>query len=403
MGLRLIPVLLLLIAAAGQVAAEPRSLGIVPPKGEGTVAYDINASGQVAAVIQNDGGQQRAVLFENGKLIEIAALGGKESNARAINDKGQVVGAASRSDGHWRAYRYDKDHGLLELGTLGGPSSHAVAINQHGDVAGFADTPRAQWHAFLVEHNGKMKDLGTLGGAVSFAAGINDSKQVVGTASLASEARRAFVYDAAHGMVDLGTLGGRQSAATAINDHGVIVGASEMRNGAWHAFIHDGKRMIDLGALIGKGDSYASDINNAGHVVGTVQLGEERMSFVWRDNKVTLHRGGHGLRLVNAINDRDLVIGATGQWLYTAATMPSDAAPVVATDGVDLFYWTVLLLVLAVVAVIILKRYRGISMAKKNGLTQAGDQAVGRIFDKVEDLVKTARAAIVRVRHDVGF
>jgi probable HAF family extracellular repeat protein len=401
MSLRLFTCCSLLITLAGQVAAEPRSLGMVPPKGEGTVAYDINASGQVAAVIQDDSGRQRAVLFENGKLLEIPALGGKESNARGINDKGQVVGAASRDDGHWRAYLYDKQSGLHELGTLGGPSSHGVAINQHGDVAGFADTPKAQWHAFLFERNGAMRDLGTLGGALSFAAGMNNSKQVVGSASLANEVRHAFVYDAARGMVDLGTLGGQQSGAVAINDHGVIVGASETKNGRWHAFIHDGKRMIDLGEQIGQGDSYATDINNSGHVVGTVQLGEERMSFVWRDNKVTLHRGGHGLRLVNAINDRDLVIGATGQALFTAATMPSNAAPVVATDGKELFYWIMLSLVLAVAAVLILRRYRGISMVKNSRLAQVGDQAIGRVFDKVEHLVKTARAAIIRVRHDI--
>ncbi len=120
--------------------------------------------------------------------------------------------------------------------------------------------------------------------------------------------------------------------------------------------------MTDLGLLLGHGNSFATDINNAGHVVGTLQVGPERMSFVWRDNKMTVHRGGHGLRIVNAITDREQVVGAEGQQKFQAATMLSSAAPVVTKEGIDLVYLIALVIVLSLATVIVRKRYSGISL-----------------------------------------
>ena len=317
-----------LLAAAPTVSAV-RSLGIVGPAGEATIAFDINAAGQVAAVLEDDEGRQRGVLFEKGILTELGAEDGMYSDAKAINQSGEIVGSVSKKDGTWRAFLFDRARGLRELPTFGGASSYGMSINKHGDAAGFADTPSGDWHAFLYQA-GQMQDLGTLGGKISYAAGMNNVGQVVGTATTHDDYRHAFVYDAAGGMRDLGTLGGRQSSATAINDAGMIVGASETKDRRWHAFIHDGKRMIDLGKLIGYGSSFATDINNKGHVVGTILMPEERMSFVYRNGKVSVHRGGKGLHLTNSINDEELLIGATYALRMNAATMPSNAVPAVA-------------------------------------------------------------------------
>lgn len=320
-------------AAAAEVT---RSMGIVAPKGEQTIAYDINARGQVAAVLEDDDGRQRGVLFEKGRLIEIGSLGGDFSDTRAINPSGLVVGSAQAADGHWRAFLFERRTGMRDLGTLGGPSSYGMAIDIAGNAAGFADTLSGDFHAFHYTRGGAMKDLGTLGGKISYATGMNNVGQVVGAAALVDGYRRAFLYDPARGMLNLGTLGGRSSAATAVNDQGVVVGASETQGRRWHAFVHDGKKMVDLGAIIGYGDSFATDINNAGHVVGTVLRGEERLSFVWRDNKMAVHRGGHGLHLTNSITDKEVVVGATYQRRLDAATMSAGARPAVARGGSEL-------------------------------------------------------------------
>jgi probable HAF family extracellular repeat protein len=349
----------LLLLLGGEAVADNRSLGIVLPEGAESVAYDMNAAGQVAAVIEDDQGQ-RGIFFEHGKSIDVGSLGGLATEAKHINDKGEIIGSASRKDGNWSAYLYDRTNGMQVLGTLGGASSHGAAINDAGAAVGFADVASGDWHAFLYQRGEPLKDLGTLGGKISYASGINNRGQVVGTATLPNGYRHAFLYEVGRGMVDLGTLGGRISTATAINDNGVVVGASEMPNRRWHAFVYDGHRMTDLGALTGGGDSFASGINNAGHVVGTVLYEDARMSFVWRDNKMMLHGPGKGLYLTNAINNAELVIGATNDHGLSAAAMPSSTPPFV-DPGLNKFLKLIAaMLVLAGAAVASRKRYRGI-------------------------------------------
>ena len=248
--------LLLLMLAAGHALAVStatitKPLGI--PADESTVAYDVNARGQVAAVVEDEDGRRRAVLFEKGRVTNWARSAA--TTARPARSTASARSPARRRtrDGRWRAFLYERAGGMRDLGTLGGPGSFGMAINEAGHVAGYADNLDGDYRAFLYNGNGALIDLGTLGGKISYAAGINNAGQVVGTATQSSNYRHAFVWDATRGMVDLGTLGGRQSSATAINDAGVIVGASETNNRRWHAFLHDGTRMVDLGALIGYG------------------------------------------------------------------------------------------------------------------------------------------------------
>src|SRR5208282_618909 len=89
------------------------------------------------------------------------------SRARAVNDLGQVVGAASdrTASGH-RAFRTAPDRPIDpatdDLGTLGGENSDAWGINNRGDVGGEAEIPsdpvRPATHAFLFT-DGRMIDL----------------------------------------------------------------------------------------------------------------------------------------------------------------------------------------------------------------------------------------------------
>lgn len=355
----------LLALAGAEAVAATHSLGILAPRNGGSIAYDMNAAGQVAAVLKDKDGSSHAVFFEKGKMIELDTLGGTESDAKRINSKGQIIGSSNKQDGSWTAYLYQRDSGMQELGTLGGANSHGMALNDAGVAVGFADTANGDWHAFLYRRGAPLKDLGTFGGKISYASAINNAGQVAGTATIADGSRHAFLYDEAHGMVDLGTLGGRYSSATTINDQGVVAGASEMPDRSWHAFVYDGTRMSDLGAVIGYGDSYATGINNAGHVVGVVDVaeqrfGDRRLSFVWRDNKMVLHPGGKGLFLTNAINDAEQVIGATYDHGLNAATMRSNAAPFVDLGATKILSFNMVMLLLAGTAVIFRKRFKGL-------------------------------------------
>jgi probable HAF family extracellular repeat protein len=343
--------------------AVPQSLNMMPPGSGQTIANDMNTAGQVAGIFEDPDGLRHGIYFEKGKPIQLGTLGGKESEASRINDKGVVVGSTNLQSGKWHAFTYSRVDGMQDLGTLGGDNSHGSAINNDGTVVGYSDTLNDDWHAFLYQPGGVMKDLGTLGGKISYANAINNKGQVVGVADINAGGRHAFLYDAEHGMTDIGTLGGRHSTATAVNDSGVVVGSAETADRHWHAFVFDGKRMLDLGKLIGAGDSYANAINSAGHVVGVADIGDYRVSFVWRDGKMTLHPSGKGLYLTNAINDSEQVVGATlDRSGYDAAMMISNAVPYVDRGGLNLFMLCASVIIASIVAVVLRKRYRGILM-----------------------------------------
>ena len=351
--------LLSVFILSSEAFATSKAVGISRQQYGESIAYDMNATGQIAAVIKEKNGTPHAVFFDKGELIKLELPGETESEAKHINDRGEVVGY-SKIGNVARAFIRDREHHQQEIGTLGGTNSYGIAINNAGMVAGFADTLNGDWHAFTYSKSAGLKDLGTLGGKVSYAGGMNNRGQVVGTATTEDGSRHAFIYDADQGMRDLGTLGGRYSSATGINDKGVVVGTSEMADRRWHAFMYDGHKMVDLGEKIGYGNSFATGINNEGHVVGIVDTEDLRYTFVWRDNKIMMHPSGKSLYLTNAINDGEQVIGASYDHGLNAATMPSNAVPFVDLGGSKILGFNIFVIMMALLIAVYRKRLKGL-------------------------------------------
>jgi probable HAF family extracellular repeat protein len=251
-----------------------------------------------------------AVLWKDSKIINLGTLGGNQSGAGAVNDRGEVVGAALNSttdpfpsrppyfdffflgngtESHAFLWR----HGTMQdLGTLGGPDSAAFLVNQNGEVAGASDvdfnvnpvTGGPTVHPFLWEH-GKMIDLvagapsSMFGGTYGIAAWLNERGQVLGTMNLTGDATwHSFLWD--KGVIaDLGTLGGTNTTAQWLNSAGHASGKSDVtalcmacapdnQKQLHHPFLWKDDVMTDLGLLYADTAGTAYSVNAKDQAVG---------------------------------------------------------------------------------------------------------------------------------------
>ena len=150
-------------------------------------AMGINNQGQVVGYSGLVFGITHAFQWENGNMIDLGTLPGDNGSiAYDINDSGQAIGYSSNSLLRQSRATLWSNGQVIDLGTLGGNMSAAIAINNKGQVAGF-DTVGgngAPNHAFIWE-DGEMADLNSLidrdsGWFLQQVSGINDSGQIVG-------------------------------------------------------------------------------------------------------------------------------------------------------------------------------------------------------------------------------
>jgi probable HAF family extracellular repeat protein len=221
---------------------------------------------------------------------------------------------------------------IHDLGTLGGAGSQAVAINNRSQVVGDSTTTDGSTHAFVWSPaRPVMRDLGP-GSAVD----INASGRV-----LINDAGHVVVWGPREGRRDLGTFGGDAASANDLNEAGQIVGAVYVAVGSEivsHAFRWDPRRGFrDLGVGV------ATAVNRTGQVAG---IESETAGFFWdprtgrRAIVMSAADGVTGyLVSIAGINDRAQVIGTALQaflWepgsgarsLNTLDAMSSDAADI---------------------------------------------------------------------------
>ena len=295
------------------------------------------------------------------RIMDLGTLGGDASIANAINDRGQIAGAAKLYFSMRKYHACLWDHGTkIDLGMLSGESreteSWAVAINAGGQTVGRKSVPldndrfhpKTKDYPVLWEH-GKMISLGghalaatllphainitgTIVGDAAFqghpgafrmtggkltrlegleqAKGINAAGQTVGT-----DGKSACLWD--HGkLVSLGM----QGMAVAINDQGEIVGTGTPKSGLPRAFLWRNGNAHDIGTLGGL-QSYAAGINAAGQAVGEAEFGatddpRRVHAFLYTEGKmVDLNallspHSGWELLAANGINNKGQIVGS---------------------------------------------------------------------------------------------
>jgi probable HAF family extracellular repeat protein len=310
-----------------------------------------------------------AVLWKDGEIVNLGTLGGNQGVAFGVNDRSQVVGVASNTiadpfsasigsgvglfPGTTQVHPFLWEEGIMQdLGTLGGPDSAASYVNERGQVAGQSFTTSVAnkatgiptqdpflWFPCDRDHsdndcnsdpesgigkNGRMLDLGTLGGTFGLVAGLNNKAQVIGRSNLAGDhTRHPFLWERGH-MQDLGTLGGDFGYATWLNDAGEVVGVAslpipcpgcEQGPQVYHGFFWKQGVMTDLGTL--DKCSITFGINSKSQIVGSSGLcGIAKHAFVSEGGGPlidlnSLVVGGSDLQLLQAIyiNDRGEIAG----------------------------------------------------------------------------------------------
>jgi len=276
-----------------------------------------------------------ATRWQDGAILDLGTLGGNESAANFINDRGQITGYALNAIpdafttalfiGATQVHAFLWERGTMrDLGTLGGPDSAGFYINQRGEIAGASftnDVPNETTGTPTLDpflwHHGTMVDLGTLGGTWGNSEALNNRGQVVGESNLAGdETFHPFLWDG-RVMKDLGTLGGTFGIAFSINDAGAVAGfASLPADEGFNAVLWERGVITDLGNLGCTSQAYS--INSRGQIVGTSRLAgcATRHAVLWEKGTIydlnDIIPPGSGLELfeTHQINDEGVIAGS---------------------------------------------------------------------------------------------
>ena len=285
---------------------------------------------------------QAAVLYE---VIDLGTVAGAfRSEARGINQQGEVWGENFNSDFPYFVWKNNTNYGVAKPAEVA-----TMALYGRNDAGQFAGN---------FSYSISARDISFFGPpawpqltVTNFAPrGLNRDAIVAGSTSVKVETfpgsgvlvlvnRPATV--AGKILTRLPSLAGDNgwvdADGVAINDSGVVVGSSGTSNNVKHAFLWDGA-MLDLHTLGTRSNSVAVALNNNGTVVGYMYnfLGF-REPFIWTPSNgmtaLTLP-SGYSTGQPLGLNNRGDVVGVAGSGsavLWTNGVM-TDLQNVIATS-----------------------------------------------------------------------
>ncbi len=205
----------------------------------GARAVAVNSAGDaVGWTLFLDGTQKHAALFHGGAAIDLGTLGqGTESEATAINRDGQIVGWSATqgtSDGLAVLWQNGQKEGLP---TFGGTFGSASDIDDGGEVVGLAARSNGDVRTFLWTRAVGLTDI---------TGPFNASAPRISRAGTFAVSNLGILWRLAidpTAPVDMNSLvpsgcGWRGLSAAGVNDAGQVVGAG-LHFGYQHAFLLD--------------------------------------------------------------------------------------------------------------------------------------------------------------------
>jgi uncharacterized membrane protein len=211
----------------------------------------------------------------NFKYVSIDVPGSVATEARGINNNGEIVGwyqtgtnCPTPSTCVTHGFKLvNKVFTTIDLGNKTDTEVHGV--NDLGDLAGFYTTADGRAHGFLLRHTGGLTTLDFPGASFGTAAnGVNNSLEVVGKFD-----NTGFTWQNGHfTKVDITVPGqGEDEDLNAISNNGFIVG-SLFRGDffrAWQKFGSD----LDIFFRVGGSDTRGQGVNSRDDIIGTGTLG----------------------------------------------------------------------------------------------------------------------------------
>ncbi|MBD2487058.1 PEP-CTERM sorting domain-containing protein [Aulosira sp. FACHB-615] len=238
--------------------------------------------------------------------------------AMDINDHGQVVGSYNN-----QAVVWSQKDGLVELGNFtGGNYSNARAINNNGQVVGISSTPYSTNVAVLWDSNGNITDISSdvnayYGVAVdSTPYDINDHGQVIVEHNIGT----SILWSQDTSVVEIAPIQ-LEPFAYRINNHGQIVGSAQ-----GGAFLWSQETGLTLFNLLPGEDRYLpTGINHVGQVIFFWEKDAITRGFLWSQESgiVDISFLDDSTYIYpNAINDSGQVVGdsSNGAFFWSEST-----------------------------------------------------------------------------------
>jgi probable HAF family extracellular repeat protein len=230
-------------------------------------ALDMNSDGLIVGYAWQPHVRTYAFVYDTStsEMTDLTTSGEAWSEARAINDRGQVAVNASFGD-YGRSFIWTRSGAVTAVDGLGGRGTQVEAINEFGHVAGTADTANGEIHAFVWGEDSGATDLGTLGGSYSYATAMNDLGEVAGFSDIDFGHQGLFIWDSTQGMRSILEFPNTvQAEVIGFNNAGVML--VDMVDNASSNPVHGGFVWSAADGLQPLGGG-ATSINNHGDVLG---------------------------------------------------------------------------------------------------------------------------------------